>query len=155
LENSIPYCGDLHIDAVTKKLILNLLSSIESVIQVAGPPGPDFPEHREEHINLDYIRNIIVYARQHYEELEGLFNPDELFRYTLYVADYQDIMTQLEIILEKLTLCRDSALNFAGALAEMVEGHLQMTGKVAEVNDCGDSDADIHIRHEGIKLKVV
>jgi hypothetical protein len=40
LETTVPYPTDLHIDRSTKKLILNLVNSIRSVVPAAGPPAP-------------------------------------------------------------------------------------------------------------------
>ena len=146
MENTIPYCGDLHIDATTKQLILNLLGSIRSVVPVAGPPEPDSPVNDPGLKPLEDIRNLLIRARQHKDELEGLFNPDELLRYTRYVADYQDIMSQMEKTLEELKICRDSALQYASGMAELVEGHLGMTISPGK-------DSPIH--PDSIKLKVV
>ncbi|HEC43999.1 MAG TPA: hypothetical protein ENI20_14345 [Bacteroides sp.] len=146
MENAIPYCRDLYLDVGTKKLILNLLSSIRSVVPVAGPPGPDSPTDTSGLKDLEKIRNLLIRARQHSDELEGIFNPDELQRYTRYVSDYQDIMSQMEKLLEELKNCRDSALNYASGMAVLVEWHLRMTNSPDEDN-LTDS--------ETIKLKVV
>ncbi len=155
MENAISYCGDLHIDAGTRKLILNLLSSIRSVVPVVDPPEPNSPEYDPDVKSQDYIRNVFVLARQHSDELEGLFNPDELLRYSRYIADYQDIMVQLEKILEEVKLSRDSAWRFASGLAEMVEEHIRMTIPPGVYHENGEPKETILISDEGIKLKVV
>ena len=146
MENAIPYCGDLHIDAGTKKLILNLLSSIRSVVPVAGPREPHGPDPQECSKSLEEIRRIILLARMNSPELEGIFNPDELMRYTRYVSDYQDLMKQMEIILAELKRCRDSALTFAGGMAEIVEDHLNLTVQ---------TDEEQEKEPDEVKLKVV
>lgn len=146
MENAIPYCGDLHIDAGTKKLILNLLCSIRSVVPVATPPVPESPEQQKCNKSLEEIRRITLQARVHSPELEGIFNPDELLRYTRYVKDYQDLMKQMEVILNELKRCRDSALSFAGGMAEIVEDHLNLTVPTDEKRDKEPDE---------VKLKVV
>ncbi len=155
MENSIPYCGDLHIDAGTKKLILNLLISIRSVVPAAGPPEPTNPEDAPEIRSLEYVRNVLVLARKHSRELEGFFNPDELFRYTRYVSDYQEIILQLEQVLEEMKANRNAALQFAGGLAEMVENHLGMTSSSAEEPSVNEYAGNTHVRWENVKLKIV
>jgi hypothetical protein len=155
LETNIPYCSDLHIDAGTSKLILDLLDSIRSAVPVAGPPEPDRPVNEHVKLSLDRLRNILVMARQHSAELEGIFNPDELLRYTKYAADYQEILTQLERILDDIRNCRDLALKFAGGLAEMVVEHLRITGTLSGFHETEGPGDTIPIRNEGIKLKVV
>jgi len=155
LENAIPYCGDLHVDAGTKKLILNLLSSIRSVVPVEDPPGPHSPGENPGLKNLEDIRNVLILARQNSEELDGIFNPDELMRYTRYVKDYQDIIVSLEKILDQMKACRDSALHFASGMAEIVEDHLHMTSLAADDTKESGSERRIHISQQGIKLKVV
>jgi hypothetical protein len=154
LENAFPYCEDLHIDAGTKKLILNLLNSIRSVVPVVPPPEPGTPECDPGKANLDYIRNVLVLARKHSEELDGLFNPEELLRYTRYISYYQEIITQMEKILEELKSCRISAMQFASGLAELVEMHLQLTSNQADNNN-EPYNKNITVDHKGIKLKVV
>ncbi|MFC2112404.1 hypothetical protein ACFLTA_03975 [Bacteroidota bacterium] len=146
MENALPYCGDLHIEAGTKKLILNLLSSIRSVVPVAGPPELHSPEDDPGLKSLDEIRNILLRARQHSDELEGVFSPDELLRYTRYVASYQDIISLMEYIIGELKVSRDSALRFASGMAELVEEHLHLT---TPLRYCQAENPD------GIKLKVV
>ena len=155
MEDAIPYCGDLHIDAVTKKLVLNLLSSIRSVVPVAGPPGPKDPENETEPKSFEEIRNILILARQNSDELEGFFNPDELLRYTRYVKDYQDIMVCLERLIEELSICRDSALKFASGMAELVENHLQMTSVQPGKPENPDPGEKLRFKHNGIHFKVV
>jgi hypothetical protein len=155
LENAIPNCGDLHIDAGTKKLILNLLSSIRSVVPVAGPPEPEPPVPRRGDLSLDDIRNVIVLARMRSAELEGIFNPDELLRYTRYVKDYQDIIEQLDKILEEMKSCRDSALRYACGMALIVQEHLELTAGPVEDGEKSELQEGIRINNDGIKLKVV
>ena len=155
MENAIPYCGDLHMDAGTKKLILNLLSSIRSVVPVEDPPGPHSPGEDPGLKTMEDIRNVLILARQNSEELDGIFNPDELMRYTRYVNDYQDIMTNLEKILDQMRVCRNSALQFASSMAEIVEDHLHMTSLTSVDAKEGESERRILIGQKGIKLKVV
>ena len=155
MENAFPYCEDLHIDAGTKKLILNLLHSIRSVVPVVPPPEPSTPECGPDKANLDYIRSMLVLARKHSEELDGLFNPEELLRYTRYISYFQEIITQMEKILEELKSCRISALQFASGLAELVEMHLQLTSNQTDINNNEPHNENITVDHKGIKLKVV
>jgi hypothetical protein len=155
METNIPYCGELHIDAGTTKLILDLLESIRSAVPVAGPPEPDGPVHMHEKTNLDQLRNVLVMARQHSAELEGIFNPDELLRYTKYAADYEDILARLEQIIGEIRNCRDVAFKFADGLAEMVVGHLRMTGALSGFYETDGPGDTIPMRNDGIKLKVV
>ena len=155
MENTIPYCGDLHIDATTKQLILNLLGSIRSVVPVASPPGPGSPEHDPDVRSQDSIRNILVLARQHSEELDGLFNPDELLRYSRYISDYQDLVVQLECILEEVKSCRDSAWNFASKMSELVEGHIRMTSPPHDHHENYELREIIPMSQDEVKLKVV
>ena len=159
MDKALSYYHDLHIDAGTKKLILNLLSSIRSVVPVAPPPGPKSLEEEPAFKSLDHIRNVLVIARQHSEELEGLFNPDELYRYERYASDYQDIIKHLEKTLEELKTCRNSALQFASIMADMVEEHIQMftpEGKYPKPEaEPRIRQESIHLNRGGIKLKVV
>ena len=142
-------------DAGTKKLILSLLSSIRSVVPVEDPPGPHSPEEDTGLKTLEDIRNVLLLAKQNSEELDGIFNPDELMRYTRYVKDYQDIMLSLEKILNQMKACKDSALKFASGMAEIVEDHLHMTSMTTVNSIEGRSDHKIHLGQNGIKLKVV
>jgi len=142
-------------DAGTKKLILNLLSSIRSVVPVEDPPGPQIPGEDTRIKKLEDIHNVLLLARQNSEELDGIFNPDELMRYTRYIKDYQDIMVSLEEILDQMRACKDSALQFASGMAEIVEDHLHMTSMTSVNTNDGGSEHKIHIGQKGIKLKVV
>jgi len=166
LKGAIPYYRDLHIDAGTKKLILNLLSSISQVVPVVIPPGPSNleepgPSNLEEsgHKSLDQIRNILILARQHSEELEGLFNPDELYRYTRYASDYQEIIKHLEKILDELKTSRESALKFASAMADIVEEHIRMCASEPDFpkpeEEIEGRNGSIQFNRDGINLKVV
>ena len=146
MEEAIPYYGDLHIDAATKKLILNLLKSIRSVVPVIDALESTEPDGYQNFKSKEYIRNVAVRSRQHSDMLEGIFNPGELFRYSTYIKDYQDLIDQLEQVLAEVISCRDSAWRFASRMAEMTEEHLQMF--------C-DAPQEASIDPDEFKLKVV
>lgn len=146
MEEAIPYYGDLHMDAATKKLILNLLKSIRSVVPVIDASDPTAPDVDQDFKSKEYIRNVAIRSRQHSDMLEGIFNPDELARYSRYIKDYQDLIDQLELVLTELISCRDSAWKFASRLAEMTEEHIQMFGEAPQ---------EISIDQDEFKLKVV
>ena len=146
MEEAIPYYGDLHMDAATKKLILNLLKSIRSVVPVIDASDPTAPDVDQDFKSKEYIRNVALRSRQHSDMLEGIFNPDELLRYSRYIKDYQDLIDQMEKLLIDLLSCRDSAWKFAGRLAEMTEEHIQMFGEAPQ---------EISIDQDEFKLKVV
>ncbi len=155
MENAVPYCGDLHLDAGTRKLILNLLSSIRSVIPAAEPPGSGRPDGEPDPKSLDYIHSILVLARKHSRELEGIFDPDELLRYSRYASGYQDIIMLMEKILEEMKTCRDSALSFAGQMAKLVEEHLRMTTSAEIGKGNIRENESLPVAREGVKLKIV
>jgi len=146
MEEAIPYYGDLHLDAATKKLILNMLKSIRSVVPVSDASDPTVPDGDQEFKSKEYIRNVALRSRQHSDMLEGIFNPDELLKYAGYVKDYQDLIDQMEQVLAELTSCRDSAWRFASRLAELTEEHIQMFG---------DAPQEVSIDQDEFKLKVV
>ena len=133
-------------DAATKKLILNLLKSIRSVVPVIDASDPTAPDVDQDFKSKEYIRNVALRSRQHSDMLEGIFNPDELLRYSRYIKDYQDLIDQMEKVLTDLISCRDSAWKFAGRLAEMTEEHIQMFGEAPQ---------EISIDQDEFKLKVV
>jgi len=141
-------------DAATKKLILNLLGSIRSVVPVVSPPGPGTPEMDPDIRSQDKIRNVLVHGRQHSAELDGLIDLDELLRYTMYISDYQDIIEYIKIILQDMKNCRDSAWTFASKLADMVEDHIQMTYPSDQPEKEGHGES-IPITFKSIKLKIV
>lgn len=134
---------------------MNLLVSIRSVVPVASPPEPRSPEHDPDIRSQDYIRNILVLARQHSKDLEGLFNPDELLRYSRYISDYQDLVVQLECILEEVKSCRDSAWSFASKMSELVEGHIRMTTPPGDHHENDELREIIPMSQDEVKLKVV
>ncbi len=146
MEDAIPYYGDLHLDAATKKLILNLLKSIRSVVPVIDASDPTVPDGDQDFKSKEYIRNVALRSRQHSDMLEGIFDPGELLRYSGYVKDYQDLIDQMEQVLAELTSCRDSAWRFASRLAELTEEHIQMFG---------DAPQEVSIDQDEFKLKVV
>ena len=146
MENTLPYYGDLHLDAATKKLILNLLKSIRSVVPMNAPSESTATDGKQDIKSKDYIRNVMVMSRQHSDMLEGIFNPGELLRYSRYINDYQDLIDQLEKVLTDLTICRDSAWKFASRLAEMTEEHIQMFGEIPQ---------EASLNQDEFKLKVV
>ena len=146
MEEAIPYYGDLHIDAATKKLILNLLKSIRSVVPVIDASESTGPDGDQDFRSNEYIRNVALRSRQHSDMLEGIFNPDELLKYAGYVKDYQDLIDQMEQVLAELTSCRDSAWRFASRLAELTEEHIQMFGETPQ---------EVSIDQDEFKLKVV
>ncbi len=146
MEKAIPYYGDLHLDAAAKKLILNLLKSIRSVVPVIDASEPTVPGDDEDFRSRDYIRNVALKSRQYSAKLEGVFNPGELLRYAGYIKDYQDLITELEQVLKELTICRDSAWKFASRLAEMTEEHIQMFD---------EAPAEVSIDQDGFKLRIV
>ena len=146
MENAIPYYGDLHLDAATKKLILNLLKSIRSVVPVIDASESTEPDGDQDFKSKEYIRNVALRSRQHSDMLEGIFDPGELLRYSGYVKDYQDLIDQMEQVLAELTSCRDSAWRFASRLAELTEEHIQMFG---------DAPQEVSIDQDEFKLKVV
>lgn len=146
MEEAIPYYGDLHLDAATKKLILNMLKSIRSVVPVSDASDPTVPDGDQEFKSKEYIRNVALRSRQHSDMLEGIFNPDELLKYAGYVKDYQDLIDQMEQVLAELTSCRDSAWRFASRLAELTEEHIQMFGETPQ---------EVSIDQDEFKLKVV
>lgn len=146
MEDPIPYYGDLHLDASTKKLILNLLKSIRSVVPVIDASDPTVPDGDQDFKSKEYIRNVALRSRQHTDMLEGIFDPGELLRYSGYVKDYQDLIDQMEQVLAELTSCRDSAWRFASRLAELTEEHIQMFG---------DAPQEVSIDQAEFKLKVV
>ena len=146
MEETIPYYGDLHIDAATKKLILNLLKSVRSVVPVPDAPETTAQDVKQDFRSKDYIRNVALRSRQHADMLEGIFNPDELLRYSGYIKDYQDLINQTEKVLEELINCRDSALKVASRMAEMTEEHIQMIADPAQ---------EVPVDQDEFKLKVV
>ena len=146
MEEAIPYYGDLHLDAATKKLILNMLKSIRSVVPVIDASESTEPDVDQDFMSKEYIRNVALRSRQHSDMLEGIFNPDELLRYSAYVKDYQDLIDQMEHVLSELTSCRDSAWRFASRLAELTEEHIQMFGEAPN---------EVSFNQEEFKLKVV
>jgi hypothetical protein len=146
MEEAIPYYGDLHLDAATKKLILNLLKSIRSVVPVIDASESTAPDGDQHFKSKEYIRNVALRSRQHSDMLEGIFNPDELLKYAGYVKDYQDLIDQTEQVLAELTSCRDSAWQFASRLAELTEEHIQMFG---------DAPQEVSIDQDEFKLKIV
>ena len=146
MEEAIPYYGDLHLDAATKKLILNMLKSIRSVVPVIDASESTEPDVDQDFKSKEYIRNVALRSRQHSDMLEGIFNPDELLRYSAYVKDYQDLIDQMEHVLSELTSCRDSAWRFASRLAELTEEHIQMFGEAPN---------EVSFNQEEFKLKVV
>jgi hypothetical protein len=146
MEEAIPYYGDLHMDAATKKLILNLLKSIRSVVPVIYTSDPTAPDVDRDFRSKEYIRNVALRARQHSDMLEGIINPDELLRYSRYIKDYQDLIEQMEKVLSDLISCRDSAWKFASKLAELTEEHIQMFHETPQ---------EVVIDHDKFKLKVV
>jgi hypothetical protein len=146
MEEAIPYCGDLHIDAATKKLMLNLLKSIRSVVPVTEAPETAAQDVKRDFRSKEYIRNVALRSRQHADMLEGIFNPDELLRYSGYIKDYQDLIDQMEKVLAGLISCRDSAQKVASRMAELTEEHIQMFG---------EPDQEVPIDQDEFKLKVV
>jgi hypothetical protein len=146
MEEAIPYYGDLHIDAATKKLILNLLKSIRSVVPAIDVPESTGQDADQGFKSNDYIRNVALRSRQHADMLEGIFNPGELLRYSGYIKDYQDLIDQMEKVLAELISCRDSAWKFASRLAEMTDEHLQMFSKTPR---------EVSADQDEFKLKVV
>ena len=146
MEEAIPYYGDLHLDAATKKLILNMLKSIRSVVPVIDASESTEPDVDQDFKSKEYIRNVALRSRQHSDMLEGIFNPDELLRYSAYIKDYQDLIDQMEKVLTELISCRDSALKFASRLAELTEEHIQMFGEAPN---------EVSINQDEFKLKVV
>jgi hypothetical protein len=146
MEHVIRYYGDLHLDAATKKLILNLLKSIRSVVPVIDASEPTAPDGDQHFKSKEYIRNVALRSGQHSDMLEGIFNPDELHRYSGYIKDYQDLIDQMEQVLVELTSCRDSAWRFASRMAELTEEHIQMFGETPQ---------EVSIDQDGFKLKVV
>jgi hypothetical protein len=146
MEEAIPYYGDLHMDAATKKLILNLLKSIRSVVPVIDASESTEPDGDPDYKSKDYIRNVALRSRQHAEMLEGIFNPGELIIYAGYIKDYQDLIDQLELVLTELISCRDSAWKFASRMAELTEEHIQMFS---------DTPEDVSMDQDNYKLKIV
>lgn len=146
MEKAIPYYGDLHLDAATKKLILNLLKSIRSVVPVTASSESTGPHADHEFKSKEYIRNVALRSRQHSDMLEGIFNTDELLRYVRYIKDYQDLIDQLEKVLSELISCRDSAWKFASRMAELTEEHIQMLG---------EAPSGVSFDQAEFKLKVV
>jgi hypothetical protein len=146
MEEAIPYYGDLHMDAATKKLMLNLLKSIRSVVPVIDTSESAGPDGDQDLKSNEYIRNVALRSRQHTDMLEGIFDPGELIRYAGYIKDYQDLIDQIEKVLTELTSCRDHARKFASRLAELTEEHIQMFGEAPQ---------EISIEQDEFKLKVV
>lgn len=146
MEDVLPYSEDLHLDAGTARLILNLLRSIRSAAPVNGSPGPRMPEDYSERRSLDHIERLCLKAKQRSGELDGIFNPDELERYIRYVSYYQEIIRQMEEVLDDMRYCRDLAHEYAGGMAGILEEHLQMTN---------NPDAQIASWDESARLKIV
>lgn len=171
LNDSIPYYGDLNIDGGSKKLILSLLQSIRTVVPVVMPPDTTDPENTSGYSDSEHIKNVLVLARKHSNELEGLFNPDELLRYSRYISDYQEIVHELEKLLDEVKTCRNSAHKFASGMAEMVEELIHISTSESEPPGIdskpekahhhvdgsipGNGQEKINFTRGGIKLKVV
>ena len=113
MDKELPYSGDLHIDPVTTRLILDLLDSIRSSVPAEIPPEPDGPGKVKADPDLDRLKNILVLARQHSAELEGIFDPDELLRYLRYASDYRKIQSGIERLLNEIKRRREKAFSFA------------------------------------------
>jgi hypothetical protein len=155
MENNPSYRGELHIDTVTTRLILDLLDSIRSSVPVEIPPEPDGPGKLNDDPDLARLKNILVVARKHSAELEGVFDPDVLLRYIRYASDYQKILTRVEKLLDEIKHCRERAFKFAEELAAILVEHLQMTGALHLLMEDDASADNIPLPNKGIRLKVV
>lgn len=186
LETAVPYSTGLHIDTSTKKLILNLVNSIRSVVPAARGSVPTVQEagRENEHIgtgphgdrktvspvggqgttsqhggqeaaSLDCVKQVLIKARKHSRELDGIFDSDILLRYIRYVSDYQDIIDKIEQVHQELEGCRDSALDYAHGLAKLVEDHLQMTAASDDGSKHRYGPDSMHGECGGIKLEIV
>ena len=146
---------DLHIDPATRNLILNLIRCIRSAIPVDLPPESALPDDRCRIRNQDEIRDILLMSQAYLKELEGIFNVEELRRYSRYASDYQEILHHIEKLYEETKRVRDYAIKFSGILAGMVEDHLKLAIPPAEASGKKGSTGDLRMRPQGIKLKIV
>jgi hypothetical protein len=155
LDAAFTYCSDPHIDSATKNLILNMIRSIRSVVPANLPPESKLPDAGYNRKDLDEIRDILLQARIHAKEFEGVFNLEELQRYSGYAADSQEIVAQIEKLYKEMKTLRDYTLKFSSLLAGMVEEHLKLTIPQGNADQDEASAGNIMPGPEGPKLKIV
>ena len=125
------------------------------MVPVDLPPESDLPDGGYGLRSQGEIRDILLLARQHTKEMEGVFNLEELNRYLRYVRDYEEIVIHIQSLLNKMIVNRDYALRFSSALAGMVEEHLRLTIPRADISQHKKSTGKLSLRSGEMKLKIV
>jgi len=127
MKDSLAHNFDIRIESGTKRLILDMIRSIHSVIP--ADTDVEFQEMdlsvRADKLNT-YVEEVISLTEEHPEILSGIFDINELKAYLIYSQDYQDITKQLENLLDKLKQHHEKTNFLTVQLASSIQEHLDL-----------------------------
>ncbi len=127
MEDSLAYNFEIRIESGTKRLILDMIRSIHSVI-----PADTDMEIEETNLSVrtdklnTYVEEVISLTEEHPEILSGIFDIKELKAYLKYSQDYQDITNQLQDLLDKLKQHHEKTNFLTIQLASSIREHLDL-----------------------------
>ena len=127
MEDPLAHNFEIRIESGTKRLILDMIRSIHSVI-----PADTAVEIEETDLTVradklnTYVEEVITLTEEHPEILSGIFDIKELKAYLKYSQDYQDITKQLQDLLDKLKQHHEKTNFLTIQLASSIREHLDL-----------------------------
>jgi len=125
MEDLLKYSHFLEISRDTRKLILDMVRSIHSLV-----PSNPVLSSRASGINYavmkDYAPEILEIVREKQEIFDGIFDPDELEKYIRAASDFSEIGDQIEKLLNAVREYQILANYLTFSLVMMIKDHLEM-----------------------------
>jgi len=125
MEDLLKFSQSLELSRDTRKLILDMISSVRSVF-----PSSPVVSARTSGINYsmvaDHVAELLEKAREKQEIFDGIFNPDELEKYIKSAADFREIGDQIEKLLKAVRDYQVLANYLTTRLALMIKEHLEI-----------------------------
>ena len=125
MEDLLKFSHFLEISRDTRKLILDMVRSIQSLV----PSNPVLIS-RASRLNyaevMDHTAEILEIMHEKQEIFDGIINPDELEKYIKAASDFREIGDQIEKLLNAVRDYQFLANYLTYSLVIMIKDHLEM-----------------------------
>ena len=125
MEDLLKFSHFLEISRDTRKLILDMVRSIHSLV-----PSNPVMASRVSGLNyagvMDHTAEILETMREEQEIFDGIIDPDELEKYVKAASDFREIGDQIEKLLNAVRDYQALANYLTFSLVKMIKDHLEL-----------------------------
>lgn len=126
MEDLVAYSHFIELSSDTRKIMLDMLRSMQSLF----PFNPGLAARGKDIDNttvMIHARKILEIVNEKPEIFDGIFDPDDLKKYIKTVAEFSEIVDQIEKLHNTVREYQDLACFLCSKLVMMIHEHLEMT----------------------------